>query len=243
MTKFKIEDKEYFIPDYISIEKYVKIYKIKNLFSDTYFQAKLINIVTDAPLEDLLDCDYQSINYLTQLILSMIPIKNPQFEDRFEIDGINYGFFRDWKDLTFAEFVDLDTISTKKEDDLLDHLHILAAIMYRPIISEKSKHDFEIESYDVNKLKERGEIFKKKLDVKYLLGAQFFFIKFANRFSNYSLVSSMPMMTLKERIKWIWKNRDLMRKILFRKFTGGSLSSTELLKMTLQNTNISSVKK
>jgi len=243
MIKFKIDGIEYSIPDFISIENYVKIYKIKDLFSDKYFQAKLINLISNAPIEDLLQCEYQSLNYLSQYILELIPINNPKFKDRFEIDGVHYGFFRDWKDLTFAEFVDLDTISTKKPEELLDLLHVLSAIMFRPIVSEKSYHDFTIEEYNINNLQERANLFKTKLDIKYVLGAQFFFIKFANRFSNYSLVYSTQQMSLKETIKLIWKNRNLVRKILLKKFTGGSLSSTELLTMILQNTNMSTKRK
>ena len=59
----------------------------------------------------------------------------------------------------------MDTISTKPESELLDLLHILAAIMYRPIIEEKSEHDFKIEKYNVESMQERAELFKKKLDV------------------------------------------------------------------------------
>lgn len=243
MIKFKIDDNEYTLPDYISIEKYVKIYKIKDLFSDQYFQAKLIHLLSDAPVEDLLECEYQSLNYLSQYCLQLLNINKPKFEDRFELDGVEYGFFRDWKDLTFAEFVDLDTISTKKTEEVLDLLHVLAAIMYRPIVSEKSYHDFKIEDYDIKKLPERSELFKNKLNVKYVLGAQFFFIKFANRYLSYFRLSSIPQMTLRETIKFIWKNRKLVRTILFKRFMGGSSSSTELLTTILQNTNMSTKRK
>ena len=59
MIKFKIEEKEYKVPDFISVEHYSKIYKIKDLFSDDYFAARLLNIVSDAPIEELLESDYQ----------------------------------------------------------------------------------------------------------------------------------------------------------------------------------------
>jgi hypothetical protein len=40
---FELEGVEYQLPNKITIENYVKIFKIKELFSDQYFAAKLIN--------------------------------------------------------------------------------------------------------------------------------------------------------------------------------------------------------
>jgi hypothetical protein len=243
MIKFKIDQKEYKLPDFISIEHYSKIYKVKDLFSDDYFAARLINIVSDAPIEDLLQSDFQEVNYMSKYIMELLPLEKPEFKDRFELDGVKYGFFPNWKDLSFAEFIDMDTISTKKTDELLDLLHILAAIMYRPIIEEKSKHDFKIEKYDVNTMQERAELFKKKLDVKYILGAQFFFINFANKFSNYTQLSLIQKLSLWEKIKIIWMMRKVMIHLIFRKRSDGSWSSTELLEMILRSTNLSTKRK
>jgi hypothetical protein len=243
MIKFKIEDKQYQLPNSISIDKYVKIYKAKELFTDEYFAARLISIVTGAPIEDLLEGDYTEVSYLSAYILSILPQEKPQFVDSFELDGVKYGFFQNWRDLTFAEFVDMDTISTKKPEELLEMLHILAAVFYRPIVEQKSEHEFKIEKYDVSSMKERSELFKKKLDVKYVLGAQFFFIKFANRFLNYSHLSSIPKISMWTKMKIMWNMRRIIWKTLFRKSTDGILSSTELLETILRNTNISITKK
>jgi len=243
MIKFKIDEKEYKLPDFISIEHYTKIYKVKDLFSDDYFAARLINIVSDAPVEDLLESDFQEVNYMSTYVMELLPLEKTQFKDRFELDGVKYGFFPNWKDLSFAEFIDMDTISTKKPEELLDMLHILAAIMYRPIVEEKSEHDFKIEKYDVHKMTERAELFKKKLDVKYILGAQFFFIKFANRFSSYTQLSSIQTLTLWEKIKIMWTLRKMIVHLIFKRRSVGSWSSTELLEMILQSTNLSTKRK
>lgn len=238
MIKFKLNDNEYIVPDFISIDSYSKIYKVKDLFSDDYFSAKIVNIVTDAPLEELLESDYMEVQYLASLILSLIPLEKPKFIDRFEIDGVKYGFFPNWKDLSFAEFVDMDTISTKKPEELLDLLHILSAIMFRPIINEQSEHDYEIEKYNVDSMTKRSEIFKTKLDVKYVLGAQFFFINYANRFLGYSHLSSMPTLSIWMKIKLLWIMRRWIYAAIFKKRMDGSLSSTKLLETILQNTKL-----
>lgn len=239
MMKFKINDTQYIVPEKITIEHYVKIFKLKDLFTDQYFAAKLVSIVCDAPLDDLLESDYQEVNYIASNILTLIPIKSPPFVDRFEIDGVHYGFFPRWQDLTFAEFVDMDTISTKKEDEILDMIHYLSAIMYRPIVSEKSQHDFEIEKYDVKSMKVRAELFKKKLDISIVLGAQFFFINYAKRYSGFFQLSSIKTLSTWTKIRLAWSLRKMIWAIVFKKSTDGSLSSINSLTTILQNTSTS----
>jgi hypothetical protein len=243
MIKFSIDDNKYEIPDYISIENYVKIFKLKDIFSEDYFSAKIINLITDCPIEDLLEADAQEIHYLSSYIMTLLPDIKPEFKDRFELDGVQYGFFPQWRDLTYAEFIDMDTISTKKPEELLNLLHILAAIMYRPIIEEKSEHDFKIEKYNVDSMKERAELFKKKLDIKYVLGAQFFFINFARKYFLYTQTSLIAKIPMSLKLKLVWKMRKMIWNIVFKKHSAGLLSQTELLEMILQNTTVSTKRK
>lgn len=153
--------------------------------------------------------------------------------------GVQYGFFPKWRDLTFAEFIDMDTISTKKPEELLNMLHILSAIMYRPITTQRSEHDFDIEKYDVQTMTKRAELFKKKLDVRYVLGAQTFFTRLEKRYSLYIQASSIQNISTWMKIKLYWRMRKVIWKIAFKRRSVGSLSSTELLQMILQSTSTS----
>jgi hypothetical protein len=243
MTSFKIKGKEYVINDYMSLGNYAKVYKIKDLFTDTYFAAKLVSIVTEAPLDELLKADYEEVNLVAAQILATLPLeKNIPFVDRFELDGVHYGFFPSWRELSFAEFVDMDTISTKPTNELLDLIHILAAIMYRPIINEAGEHNFIIEDYDVKTMTKRAELFKNKLDIKILLGAQLFFSKFERRYLAYSQASSISKIGMMKKLRIIWTLRKTIIGRIFKKRMDGFSSSTELLEMILQNTNTSTKK-
>jgi len=245
MLKFKIDGVPYEVPSYIPIGTYNKIYKIKDLFEQEYFEAKIISIVANVPLEDLLDCPYDDISYISAYILNTFPKPNDvKFVDRFELNGVQYGFFNNWKDITFAEFMDMDTISTKKPEELLNMLHILASIMYRPITNEISKHNFEIEKYDVSSIPKRSELFKKELDIKYILGAQFFFIKFAKKYSDYTPPSLvMKKIGIWNQLKVIWMAWRMIYQMDSKKRSGGFLSSTRLLTTTLVNMNTSTKRK
>jgi len=243
MLRFKIDGEPYEVGETITIEQYAKIYKIKDLFNDDYFAAKLISTVANCPLQDLLDCPFEEIAYICNYITNNMPTKDDvAFVDSFELDGIKYGFFPNWKDITFAEFIDMDTISTKKADELLDMLHILAAVMYRPIVQQHSQHNFEIEKYDIQTLPKRAELFKKKLDVKFVLGAQFFFIKFVTKFSNFTPQSLGTKMNVWMQIKLIWWMWRTIFKLTSKNPSAGFLSSTKLLTTILLSTNTSTKK-
>lgn len=242
MIRFKIDDVDYLINDVISIEDYVKIFKIKDISDDNYFAAKILSIVSEAPYQTLIECEYQDIETLAEYVMSLIPRDNPPLIDRIEIDGVKYGFLPNWKDMTFAEFVDLDTISNKPQKELLDLLHIIAAILYRPITEERSRHNYDIEPYDVDEMKRRAEIFKKKMNIHILLGAQFFFINYAKKYSNY--IQSYSTLTLSrwEKIKMIWMMWRMVLKMRSKKHSVGTWFLTEYHKMILQSMTQSSRK-
>ena len=243
MLKFKLDEKEYEIPEIMTIENYSKIFKIKDLFSDDYFAAKLVSIVTGAPVEDLLDGDYEEVSYIAAYIMELLPKIKPEFKDRFELDGISYGFIPKWQDMTYAEFVDMDTIATRKQDEMLNMLHILLAVMYRPITNERTEHDFDIEKYDVKKMIKRAELFKSNLDVRYVLGAQTFFTNFGRRYSVYSQASLIPKLSIWQKMKLTWTMRKIIWAALFKKPLDGMSSQTELLEMILRSTNTSTKKR
>lgn len=231
---FEISGKEYSLPDFLSIGDYQKIFKFKDLFDDEYFGVKIINKLTGAPLEDLMNTNYTAIEYLVKYILLMFPQKNNQFIDRFEIDDIKYGFIDSWRNMSYGEYVDLDTLFSRKDSQ--DYLHIIMAILYRPIITEKDKK-YTIEKYNSDNMLLRADIFQKKLDIKYYFGAQFFFTLFATKFQLRTLASSMNLNpSLVQKIKFVWKNRKIINKTLLSETSDGQLLQTEFAKMILQNT-------
>lgn len=234
---FELEGKEYKIPTHLTINDYVKVFKVKDLFEDDYFAAKLISIVTGADMTKLLEADREKVGYVFEQIYKILPLDKPGFIDRFTLDGVEYGFIPSWKKMSFGEFADLDTLMTKKPDEVLDYLHIITAILYRPITKSKSKHNFEIEKYNQNTMDERSELFKNKLDIEVALGAQFFFTQFARIYSNYTPISLKMWM----KISWIqivivWRLRKLIwKRIVSPKDLDGSLFSTEFARMILQD--------
>jgi len=234
---FELQGKEYKLPEFLNIEDYVKVFKVKDLFEDEFLKAKVVSLLTDCPLDILMEAENHKVEFLAGVIFSMVPKVPYQLIDRFELDGVEYGYLPSYKEITYGEFVDLDTLLTKKPEEIMNYLHIIAAIMYRPIVSEKSKHNFKIEKYDVVTMQERAELFKKKLDIKFVLGGQFFFINFAKIYSSYTR-QSLKARIQKEwmNLKLLYWNRKAIWKYLLKRGSGGTLSQIELQKEILLNT-------
>jgi hypothetical protein len=238
---FEIKGTEYELPEYLSISNYTKIYNIKDFLEEQYFQAKLINLFTGVKMEDVLKVGHNQITFLSNHLMSLFPDSKYPFYDRFTFKGIDYGFIPSWRSMSFAEFVDLDTLMNKKPDEIVNNLHILCAIMYRPITKSKSEHNFEIEDYDVKTMVERAELFKNDLDVKYVLGGNFFFSKFVKKY-----LTPFPQSLIKKNVSFMrkmvltWKMRKIIWTYLLKKHSGGTLSSTELAEMIIQNMKLSS---
>jgi hypothetical protein len=234
---FKLNGIDYELPNFISIGNYQKIFKVKDLFEDEYMKAKVVNLVTGCPMDTLLESENHKVDYLATTIFSMLPIPPYNLIDRFELDGVHYGYLPSYKEISFGEFIDLDTLLTKKPEEVMENYHIITAMMYRPIVSQKSEHNFKIEKYNVDTLEDRADLFKKKLDIKFALGGQFFFTNFARIYTNFTPLS------LKQKIKreWmalkeIWKYRSLVWKIALRKDLDGMSHSIEYARITLKNT-------
>ena len=235
---FEIEQKEYELPEFLSIENYGKIYMIKDFMGEEFFQAKLIHALTGVKMENLLKTSHTEVNYISNYIMSLFPNNDYPFIDKFTLNDIEYGFIPSWKHMSFAEFVDLDTLMNKKPEEIIQNLHYICAIMYRPIVSKKKEHDFKIEEYDVVKMEERAELFKKELDVKYVLGGQFFFSRFVKQSLNYSPQSlTQKMKNYWEKMVTTWRFRKIIWKLLLNKHSDGLQLSIDLAKTTLQNIN------
>jgi hypothetical protein len=230
---FEINNKTYDLPNKITIENYIKFFKIKNLLVDAYFDAKLVNIFTGCPVEDLLESDWDSVKFLSGHIQSMMPTDKTPFVETFELNGVEYGFVTHWREMSFAQYADIETLISKEPEDMVNYLHVIAAIFYRPIIKKKTNGKYEIEKYNTESMDERSYLFNKELDVSIVIGAQFFFTLFAETLQSrtqQSLTWKEETMMMWMILKMIIKNPSLVKR------SNGIQSLIDLQMMTLQNT-------
>ena len=127
-----------------------------------FLRKKTVEIFCGVPLPEVDQYKFTSIVEVTEIINKMFEEK-PKLIQRFEKNGTEYGFIPVLTDMTFGEFVDLDTLMS--DWDTMDEA---MGVLYRKV-KEKHKDQYLIEDYDSDK---RENMKDMPLDVA--LGAIFF---------------------------------------------------------------------
>ena len=180
MTRLEIsingETKEYQIPvkwDEVSIKQYQELMVVAENedLSDIEIMVRSIAALTGAEVEHLTKAPIKHLRDVYST-LSELTSKMPNNELRrvIEIEGVEYGFIPDMNDLTFGEFIDLDTWLQDGYKNIVDIL----AILYRPISKRKGER-YIIEEYDTSTTTDRGSIFSKSMSIDSVYGAIVFF--------------------------------------------------------------------
>jgi len=136
---------ELYIPDTLSeitLEKYQKYLKIQEQNEDDSFLAiKMIEIFCGLKHQTIMKLKATSIKDITKILTNMFSEK-PQLVKRFYMNGEEYGFIPKLEDMTFGEYVDLDTYIGDFEN-----IHRAMAVLYRPI-KHSSGDRYSIEEYE-----------------------------------------------------------------------------------------------
>jgi len=82
----------------------------------------------------------KSIRDITRILTDMFSEK-PELVKQFEMNGITYGFIPDLENMSFGEYIDLDTFIGDSEN-----LHKAMGVLYRPI-TQSYKDKYIIEKY------------------------------------------------------------------------------------------------
>ena len=142
------------IPDTLSeitLGQYQKYIKIQEQNEDENFIAlKMLEIFCGLKGQTVLNMKTKSIKEITDILVKMFSEKPPLVR-QFKMNGVNYGFIPNLDDMTFGEYIDLDTFVGKTED-----LHKAMGVLYRPI-THKRKELYWIEKYkgdDTNLMKD-----------------------------------------------------------------------------------------
>lgn len=120
-------------------QKWIKI--IDNEELSTFFQQKMIEIFCNADLKDILQMRVKDVDEVTAHIDNIFNEK-PKFQPTFELDNVEYGFIPKLDEMTFGEYVDLDTYMGE-----WDSMSSAMSILFRPI-KYKRKDKYLIEDYE-----------------------------------------------------------------------------------------------
>lgn len=166
-----------------SIELWNKLMGIKDWTDEAEFSIKLISELCNLTEEEIKQRPWDEIIEVSKSLSNYILQDAKKFYKEFEFAGEKYKFI-DLPNLTFGEFIDIDTFLNRPSNERLKDTHLLMAMFYREV-DEKGN----ILPYDSSKLESRSEKFKK-LPVKYVNGSSTFFLLLEKELHKNSLTYS-----------------------------------------------------
>ena len=196
-------------------QKWLKIAEGKEL--DSFLQQKMIEIFCNIPLKSVLQIKASDINNITEELTKLFT-NTPKFIDRFEMNGKEFGFIPKLDDISFGEYVDLDTYLADWES-----MHKAMGVLFRPITFKKKKQ-YLIEDYDSADKYDMTEV---TLDVAF--GALVFFWNLKSEL----LKTTLNYLATQEEVELPQQMRDSLQ-------NGAGINlSTDLLMGTFLNTIVS----
>ena len=147
-------------------QKWLKIADGKEL--DSFLQQKMVEIFCNIPLKNVLQIKAIDINKICDQ-LSKLFTKEPKFIDRFTMNEKEFGFIPKLDDISFGEFVDLDTYLADWE-----MMNKAMGVLFRPI-TYKKKNQYLIEDYESS---DKYDMTETTLDV--VFGSLVFFYSLRN---------------------------------------------------------------
>jgi len=189
MIKIKIQNKDYKIPNSfneLSINQFQMISEIEELKDKLKF-IKFLNVLSGIDEKTIGMLDIVDVKQITnELNYFEINKEDHDLIEAVEIDKVIYKFDKDLFNMRFDMFIDLEEF-TKEKEDIINNLHLIMAILYRPIEKHRRFDKFFnkkliIKEYNSDDVKERAELFKEKLMMDKVIGALFFFIKLKTKY-------------------------------------------------------------
>jgi len=203
----------------ITLGQYQEFAKLDGTLEDTHdtaIQLKIVEIFCKVPEIVVRNMKATDIAEVCEIINTMFNT-NHQLINKFSLGGVDYGFIPELDDMTFGEYMDLDTFIGDN-----DNLHRAVNVLFRPIEHKRGAR-YTIKEYDAD-TSENAKDFP--LDV--VLGAIVFF---------YSLGKDLSMVMLNSLDS---KNEKALAQHLISQPNGdGSMHSMESLKAILQDLKIS----
>jgi hypothetical protein len=200
-----------------SYQEFMKVVEKSN--DEEFIGQKTIEIFCGLKMKDVVKVKWSDVKSLT-LHLNEIFKAKPKFQATFKIENTEFGFIPNLEDMTFGEYIDLESNISSVET-----FHKAMAVMYRPI-TKKVKDRYEIFEYVGSD--EFSDVMKfAPLNV--VLGATLFFSTLGSDLVQHTLTSLEKEIQKNPKIMTLAKERNLIND------GDGTIQSMRFLKETLQS--------
>ena len=161
----------------ITLDQYQRFARLEG--DEEFLTHKMLEIFCGVPLSGLASVRIKDVGHITKHIQGMLAEK-PSLTPTFKIGEQEFGFVPELDNITYGEFVDLDTYLQDVEN-----LHKAMAVLYRPIV-QKVKSRYLIEPYEsAGKYSDT----MKQAPMHVAFGAVLFFYRLGNELLQATLTS------------------------------------------------------
>ena len=200
-----------------SYQEFMRVVEKSN--DEEFIGQKTIEIFCGLKMKDVVKVKWSDVKSLT-LHLNEIFKAKPKFQATFKIQDTEFGFIPNLEDMSFGEYIDLESNISSVET-----FHKAMAVMYRPI-TKKVKDRYEI--FEYKGTDEFSDVMKyASLDV--VLGATVFFSTLGSDLVQHTLTSLETEIKKNPKIMTLAKERNLIND------GDGTIQSMRFLKETLQS--------
>ena len=150
-------------------QKYLKIEKENK--DETFVAQKMIEIFCNTRLDYVMKMRWKDVNEIVTDLGVMFE-EDQKLQKQFTLNGTNYGFIPNLDEISFGEFVDLDTYLSD-----WDQMHKAMQVLYRPVdISVRGR-------YNIKEYTAITDDTMKEMPLAYALGAVFFLLNLGKELS------------------------------------------------------------
>lgn len=178
-------------------QKYIEV--LNNVKEDTdanFTNLKALEIFCGLQLKDSYKIPVSTFESVLKQLNTCLNEETPLIK-RFWFRGSNnveveYGFIPDLHEMSFGEYIDLDTFISDWKN-----MHRAMAVLYRPITAKKNNL-YQIEEYESSL---KYEEYMRYMPANVALGAMVFFYRLGMKLSNHITDYTLNEMSLKERMQ------------------------------------------
>tara|TARA_R100000329_G_scaffold114918_1_gene94445 strand:+ start:11710 stop:12363 length:654 start_codon:yes stop_codon:yes gene_type:complete len=157
----------------ITLEQYQKFLKVQEEEEDQFvIGSKMIEIFCDIPYANIIEFRMSHINKISKTLTNIFEQDTKHLIRHFKLDNVNYGFIPNLDEMTFGEYVDLDTYFNDWET-----MHKAMGVLYRPVLQKHS------DRYIIDKYKGGEFLNIKKMPLDVVFSSIVFFYNLGNDLS------------------------------------------------------------
>ena len=203
----------------ITLEQYQRFALINTEEQDKeFFMFKTIEIFCGVDIALVSKMRLSDAESISNEVLEVLQ-QNVPFTNKFELDGVKYGFIPDLQAISLGEFIDLEEGLSKDKD-----FHKAASVMFRPIVKEFGEL-YTIDGYEAST--EMHHVMKQA-PVGVISAAIVFFYNIANE-----LLKASQDFSSQEKAEAM----TILEKLNSQRNTGGLTLSTLYAEAMLQSIN------